>query len=480
MPRVTTSVARGIEALPRRFRLATRLRPWPVAPAPQYTDRQMRRHRFIQVLAVGLPLVVTTALWLLAKQRLGTDDLDLARALSQILSLLSLTLMAEVMLIAARNRTVERVYGGLDKSYRLHGTLAKWSILLILAHPFLLMPSLARRGIPWTSALVPFGPWPEGFELARWMGVLAYYGLTGLTLLTLFRRIDYNHWLFSHRFMLVLYGCAFAHTFLANSDVRAFEPLRDWVLWFGGLGLLAGIYKVAFYRWAAQQYRYRVSRVEPLANGILDLGLRPVGSRMAYEPGEFAFLSVRGNPGISPEPHPFSIASGPHKHELRFGIRPAGDYTKTLSQLRVGDEVQVYGPYGEFTSYQLDEFKRQVWVGAGIGITPFLSMGSYETVNEDDKSITWFYAGKDRNDLVYLAEAEDYAQRYGDKLRLIPFPADTEGFLTADRILTESPDTPETAYLFCGPPPMMKALKSQLIAKGVAPQRIFFEDFSFV
>lgn len=440
----------------------------------------MRRYRLIQIVAVVIPLVVTTALWLYAKVQLGTEGLDPFRAASQILSLWSLTLMAEVMLIAARNRTIERLYGGLDKSYHLHGTLAKWSIGLILAHPFLLMPALVERGIPWTSALIPIGPWPAGFEAARAFGTLAYWGFIALVLLTMFRRIGYQHWLLSHRFMLLLYASAMAHTYLANSDVRAFEPLRDWITFFGGAGLVAGIYKVAFYGWAAQQYAYRVERVEPRGGGIVDLHLRPVGARIAYEPGEFAFISVRGNPAIPSEPHPFSIASSPHRHGLRFAYREVGDYTRALSAIRPGDHVQVYGPYGEFTSYQLDEFKRQVWVGAGIGITPFLAMAGYEAINDDHKSVTWYYAAKSRSDLVFLAEAEALAAASTDQMRVVPFPEDEAGFLTGERILADSPDTPDTAYLFCGPPGMMRALRAQLAARGVDPRRVFFEDFNFV
>ena len=72
--------------------------------------------------------------------------------------------------------------------------------------------------------------------------------------------------------------------------------------------------------------------------------------------------------------HPYTIASTWDATERRivFIIKALGDHTSKLHQiLKVGDVVTVEGPYGCFNFK--DGKKRQIWVGGGIGITPFIA-----------------------------------------------------------------------------------------------------------
>lgn len=426
-----------------------------------------------------MPFLVTTGLWLAAKARLGWPE-DPSRAASQILSLWVLVAFSIVMLIAARNRTVEKIYGGLDKSYRLHGRMAKIAWIGMLLHPPLLIPSLLERGFPWWSALVPFGPWPAGAEIARVFGVVGFYLFIVLVALTLWRKMDYQNWLLSHNLMGVAFLASSIHAFLALSDLRAFEPLRDWMLLCCGAGVLAWLYKSFLYPFLAQQYEYVVADNIDHGHGIRELVLRPVGPRMNFEPGEFAFLSVRGHPVVPPEHHPFSILSTPGKHELRFGIREVGDYTRRLRELRSGDSVRVYGPYGEFTIFMLDEFKKQVWIAGGIGITPFSSMAEHEVENGDPKKIWLITSVLVREQAVFQDRLCALARR-DPQFRPYLHVTEEEGLLTADRVeQLVGPEFPECAFLLCGPPPMMRALRAGLSAKGIPKARIFFEEFDFV
>lgn len=427
-----------------------------------------------------IPLFITVVMWLISKQRPGGwDGVDFFRGLSQVTALLVLNAYTVVIIMAARNRAIEKIYGGLDKSYKTHGQIAKVAFFVMLAHPLLLIPSMAERGIPWTSLLLPVGPWAAGFENARLFGVIAYYGFILLVLLTLFRRMDYQHWLLSHKFMGIFYVAAVAHTYMANSDVRAHEGLRTWITICVVFGLSAWLYKAVFYSWAAQQYRYIVESAKDIG-GIIEINLKPTGRRINHEPGEFAFISVRNNPLVSNEHHPFSISSDSTRHLVRFSVRPSGNYTKSLVNLQPGDEVNVYGPYGEFTSYVLDEYKTQVWIAGGIGVTPFLAMFQHECINGDQKQVFLIYSGKKKSDLVYDGEIRQLMEGEEVHMHYIPHASDDEGFLTADRILKEVGDPTGVPFLLCGPPIMMQTLKKQLLAKGIPAHMIIFEEFNFV
>ncbi|WP_324187589.1 FAD-binding oxidoreductase [Thiomicrorhabdus heinhorstiae] len=93
-----------------------------------------------------------------------------------------------------------------------------------------------------------------------------------------------------------------------------------------------------------------------------------------HSPGQFAFVTSKSIEGA----HPYTIASAwnPDERSLSFVIKELGDWTGQLQQwLKVGMSVSVEGPYGcfDFSGRQ----PRQIWIGAGIGITPFIASMKY-------------------------------------------------------------------------------------------------------
>lgn len=435
----------------------------------------MRRPTVVRVLAVAVPLAITTVLWLLSKTRFETGwQVAPWQAASQITSLWALTLFAMVLLISARSRTIEKMYGGLDKSYHMHGTLAKVAFALVLVHPLLLV------GHHWGSAADIWGLFVPGNFWPKNLGIASLYLFALLVALTLFRFMSYQRWLWLHKatgFAFVLGG---VHALFAHSDIRDYEPLREWAVLLIVVGAGAWIYKAFLYRFVAQRYAYRVQEVKPLGAGIAELRLWPTAKRMNYEPGEFAFISFPGNEEVPAEHHPFSISSTPAQSGLRFSYKAVGDYTNRLALVKAGDRVEVFGPYGEFTSYMLYEFKHQIWIAGGIGITPFLSMLAYEARNEDVKTVWLFYSTNTATEAVYHAEIETEVAVARDNLHYVQHQRERDGLLTAEAVRGLVGDLSDYAVLMCGPPVMMRALKRQFVALGVPASRVFFEDFSFV
>ena len=63
--------------------------------------------------------------------------------------------------------------------------------------------------------------------------------------------------------------------------------------------------------------------------------------------------------------------------------------------------------------------------------------------------------------------------------RYFPYVADEQdGFLSADKVDEMCGGLKGKEIFICGPPPMMKSLKSQLKAKGVPNSKIHSEEFA--
>src|SRR5258706_1666793 len=102
----------------------------------------MRSSRTIKVLAVALPLVVTTALWLLSKlmDETAMAGLSATGGVAQLAGLYSVILMCIGLIITARSSIVEGIYGGLGKLYPLHPRLGEIALKLGPLHLVHLIP----------------------------------------------------------------------------------------------------------------------------------------------------------------------------------------------------------------------------------------------------------------------------------------------------------------------------------------------------
>lgn len=434
----------------------------------------MGRSSKAQVLALVLPLAITTFLWLLAKLRDSSKlwDLTIADAVTQVTALYATILMSIALLITTRTRAIERLYGGLDRSYRLHAWLGGTAFVLIVVHLLTLIPG--HLGQKLSSLLVPFvDTWPKSFA------TVAFWILVVLIVITFWKRLSYQKWLGCHAWMGLPFILSSVHAFGAHSDLRGYEPLRTWMLLWVALGAGAWLYRTFFYQGAGLRYDYVTDQLVDRGTGIWDLVLRPTTVRMNYEPGKFAFISVKDHPKIPSEHHPFSISSSPVHRELRFSFKACGDYTTLLPSVHKGNKVEVYGPFGDFTLHQFGLHRRFIWIGGGIGITPFLSMLSFEETNDDFRKIWLFYCVRKNTDAVFHDEIEKGVNRADSYVDYVKWVSEERGPLTAQAILQLTGPIDDYAVMMCAPSKMMRSFKKQFIRAGLPANRIIFEDFHF-
>ena len=218
----------------------------------------------------------------------------------------------------------------------------------------------------------------------------------------------------------------------------------------------------------------RIVSLQPYpALRVLETRIRLDGLWPGHRAGQFAFVTSDPKEGA----HPYTIASAwmPQDPCVTFITKALGDHTSRLpDRLRVGDHVTVEGPYGCFTFD--DARPRQIWIGAGIGITPFIARmkqlahgGSHSA-----RPIDLFHTTAD-HDPVALDKLRVDAQAAGVRLHL--FVDAQDGRLDGERLRALVPEWRNASVWFCGPIPFASALRADLAAHGLPTQAFHQELF---
>ncbi|MEO7043303.1 MAG: FAD-binding oxidoreductase [Gemmatimonadaceae bacterium] len=204
--------------------------------------------------------------------------------------------------------------------------------------------------------------------------------------------------------------------------------------------------------------------------GILEVSIHLKDRWTGHEPGQFAFVKFDG----SEEPHPFTISS-PWKDDghLVFLIKGLGDYTRALpTTAQKGTLVTVEGPYGRFTFS--GSHQRQIWVSAGIGITPFVSRMQELANHPDGKSIDLFHATATR-DIELVQQLRNLAESAHVLLRV--WVAAEDRRMTGADIRQVVPDWKSSDIWFCGPVVFGKELRQDFISQGFSSSAFHQELF---
>lgn len=108
----------------------------------------------------------------------------------------------------------------------------------------------------------------------------------------------------------------------------------------------------------------------------------------------------------------FSIASAPFENQIQLTTKFAEDgssFKKELLKLTVGEEIEAFGPSGEFSIRE--GISDYVFIAGGIGITPFRSIILNLDHSQMPIDVTLLYANR-TTDLVFKEELEDIAQKH--------------------------------------------------------------------
>ena len=437
------------------------------------------RKRSIGSLLVWSSALLPLLLWLLTESaeprgRRFYSNADLVNA-GQVAGLVGMAMLSIAFVLSSRARFLEDYFGGLDKMYRLHHRLGQTAFVLLLIHPV----AQALRFIPdrFDSALLFLFPTHE--KLAVNLGAYAFWGLVPLMVLTLFVKIPYDKWKLSHKFLGLVLVIGTIHMLTVQSTpgrpvtVLQNPLLRYYMFGLAALGIVFFCYKLIVLPLLSRRHMYTVKAVRRLSDEVLQIELSPRRRRVTFMPGQFVFVTFYQE-GLSHEAHPFTICTVPEQKDIALTVKALGDFTNALyRRLRSGAGAKVEGPYGRF-DYRMGS-PRQIWIAAGVGVTPFLSWARHiEQTQDSTYQVTFYYCVHSRSDAVQYQEFERIAaQRVNLQVALVC--SEEQGHLRAADI----GNLDDKDIFMCGPRGFTTDLQRQFLQLGVAGDRIHFEDFEF-
>jgi Na+-transporting NADH:ubiquinone oxidoreductase subunit F len=195
----------------------------------------------------------------------------------------------------------------------------------------------------------------------------------------------------------------------------------------------------------------------------------------------------------------YSMANYPEeKGVVKFNIRiatpppgsqgiPPGQMSSWAFNLKPGDKVKVYGPFGEFFAKETDA--EMVFIGGGAGMAPMRShlFDQLKRIHSKRK-ISFWYGARSLREMFY---EDDYNGLAADNDNFEwhvalsdPQPEDNWDGLTGfihnvlyEEYLKDHPAPEDCEYYMCGPPMMNSAVIQMLTDLGVEPENIMLDDF---
>ncbi|CAL9340120.1 Flavohemoprotein [Streptomyces sp. enrichment culture] len=230
-----------------------------------------------------------------------------------------------------------------------------------------------------------------------------------------------------------------------------------------------------------------VERREETAD-VVSFLLRPADDEPAPPARAGQYVSVRATmPDGVRQLRQYSLSADPGGQLRRITVKrvaggegaPDGEVSNLLhGTVRVGDELTLSAPFGDVVLDETDS--PLVLVSAGIGCTPLVGMLARLAATGSERPVQVLHADRSPDEHALRAETRLLADRLPHAQSVFwyerPGAAEPDARTGLMDLSEVTVPADATVYL-CGPLPFMRAVRSQLLEQGVAPQRIRYEVF---
>jgi ferredoxin-NADP reductase len=238
-----------------------------------------------------------------------------------------------------------------------------------------------------------------------------------------------------------------------------------------------------------KEYKYYIQKTFKASADVLILELGDIRGLPVFDfkPGQYVMIYYKNAKGRLEQKHTFSIASSPlEKGCVRLGIKIGGQFTRGLAGLKIGDEIFVQGPYGNFV-FDENKYSDLVMIAGGIGITPFISTLYYAAHKGLANRLSLIYSNKTIGNTAFYNEIRSLETKNNNFRALFAVtdeknPLPKEGVvysrINANMINDFVGSVYGKTFFLCGPGLFMAAAKDHLFELGADRSQIQMEDFT--
>ena len=238
-----------------------------------------------------------------------------------------------------------------------------------------------------------------------------------------------------------------------------------------------------------EEFKVQVARIEDLTPYIKGITLEIKASEegLTFKPGQYIQLEIpKYKLSSAPEFRAFSMASLPEKSnkiELHVGLVEKGVVSTYVHDfLRVGDELVMRGPFGDF--YYRESDRDILMIATGTGLAPIMSILRHMRKEQIQRKTTLFFGTRMEEDLYCVEELKDLEKElseftYIPTLSRVPNNAPWEGERgrVTSLIAKYIPEAADLDVYICGNAEMVESCLEALKIKGVPKGQIHFDKF---
>ncbi|MET8945044.1 globin domain-containing protein [Streptomyces sp. NPDC004542] len=288
------------------------------------------------------------------------------------------------------------------------------------------------------------------------------------------------------------YAVVHEHLFAAIAEVlgEAVTPevaaAWDEVYWLMANALIA-IEKRLYEESGSRGWReWEVVERVPETADVMTFRLRPVdgGPVRDFRAGQYVSVGVKLPDGAR-QIRQYSLSGAPGTTVRQISVKavrgdaaPGGEVSHHLhARVQVGEVLQLSEPYGDLVLDDVTDTPLLL-ASAGIGVTPMVAMLAQLAETGHSAPVTVVHGDRSPADHALRADHEAYAAKLPDAAAHFWYEEQAPEEGRSGLVDLGGIAVPEgtRAYL-CGPLPFMRAVRTQLIGKGVAPADIHYEVF---
>ncbi len=225
-----------------------------------------------------------------------------------------------------------------------------------------------------------------------------------------------------------------------------------------------------------------------LSKDCLEFVFNPT-KNFSYLPGQYMEWTIpHSNTDSRGNRRYFTLSSSPTEKDVRIGVKfynKGSSFKKAMLSLNKNSLLLAGNLGGDFILPN-DKSRKLLFIGGGIGITPFRSMLKYLIDKDEKRDIILFYSIKNETEIIYRDILKEATQNLGIKIYFVL--TDKKVNLKVPNIINQRldfnilekvvDDIDQRLIYISGPNIMVKQLTRELRKNNISPRNITTDLFS--